>query len=131
MGIRNLSEDIVLVTLSEEPQLNDELKNLNEMVSNRCDFDVIVDFSRVETVTSPSISNLIILRQWLRGSGHKLILCRLAFPTKCIFKLVGLEAFFDFADDEHDALTAIQAGTVPTHSSLTENPAPAQGHDPA
>lgn len=110
MELQNLSEDAVLAVLPAEPQLGNELKTVNEMVSTRCDFDMVLDFSRVEIVTSPNIANLLILHNWLRGCGHKLILCNLSLTTKCIFNVVGLSKFFDFADDKFAALAAMQRG---------------------
>ena len=107
MGIRNLSKDVIFVVLPEELKINDELKTINEIISSKRDCDVIIDFSRVEIVTSSSISNLLILRRSLRESDRQLIFCNVAVPTKCIFKVAGLDTFFDFADDKFAALAAI------------------------
>ena len=118
MGIQNLSEDVLLADLpSEEPQIGNELKSLNEMVSTRSDCDVVVDFSKVEIVTSSGISNLLALRALLRGHGRQLILCSVSAPTKGIFTVAGLDAIFEFADDKHAALSAMQhAKGKPTHA---------------
>lgn len=103
MAIRNFAEGLVLVVLPAEPRTSDELQAVNKTVSKRCDFDVIIDFSRVEILTSSSLSNLMILQRWLRGCGHKLTLCNVGFATKCIFTQTGLDAFFGFADDKFAA----------------------------
>ncbi|UCC21880.1 MAG: anti-sigma factor antagonist [Planctomycetota bacterium] len=108
MGIENVGEGLIVVTLPPEPNVSNELKNINERVSNRNDCDVIVDFSNVEIVTSFSISNLMILRNMLRDQGHQLILCKVSVPTKCIFTVAGLDAIFEFAEDREAALTAMQ-----------------------
>ena len=113
MQVQNLSEDVVFVVLPAEPQISDALKSFNKTVSTRCDFDVIIDFSKVEMLTSPSISNLVILQRWVYGSGHRLVFCNVSFATRCIFRTVRLDAFIDFADDKFAALELIQrAGTV-------------------
>jgi len=53
MGIRNLSENIIVAELpSDGTDRADELKNLNEIISNNDQFDVIVDFSKVEITVS-------------------------------------------------------------------------------
>jgi anti-anti-sigma regulatory factor len=104
MEVQKLPEGIVLVALHKEPETSNELKTLNETASEKSDFDVIIDFSRVEILASPSISNLIILHKLLRERGHRLILCNLSVPTKCIFTVAGVDAFFDFADDKSTAL---------------------------
>lgn len=109
MGIQNFSEDVLLVDLpSKEPQIGNELKNLNEAVVTRSDCDVVIDFFRVEIITSSSISNLMILRKLLQDRGRQLILCNVAIMTKYIFTLVGLDKVFDFADDRSAALSAVQ-----------------------
>jgi len=108
MGIQNLSQDVVLVTLPAEPQTVHELKAVNEILSNKGDCDVVVDFSGVETVASSSISNLIILRELLRKRGRQLILCNVAVLTKCIFTVAGRDAVFDFVDDKSVALAAVE-----------------------
>jgi len=106
--MHNLSENIVLVVLPEEPELNQELKNFNEAVSKGTDYDVIISFSRVEIVTSSSLSTLIALRGLLREHQHRLILCSVSFPTRCIFKVVGLEELFEFSDDKLAALEKLE-----------------------
>ena len=108
MGIQNLSEDVVLVTLPAEPQTVDELKAANEILSNKGDCDVVVDFSGVDTITSSSISNLIILHELLRKRRCQLIFCNVAVLTKCIFTVAGLDAVFDFVDDKPAALAAVK-----------------------
>jgi len=109
MGIQNYSEDVLLVNLpSKEPQIASEIKSLNEIVSDKSDCDVIIDFSQVEMLTSVSISNLMILRQSLSELGHQLILCNVCLPVKGIFTVTGLKPLFDFAVDKFTALKSIQ-----------------------
>jgi len=108
MGIQNLSKDVLFVDLPfKELQMGDELKSLNEIVSNRSDCDVVVDFSKVEIVTSSNISNLLALRALLREHGRQLILCGVSAPTKGIFTVAGLDAVFEFANDKRAALAAM------------------------
>jgi anti-anti-sigma regulatory factor len=115
MGIKNLSEDVILVDLpSDGPRRADELKAVNETVSNKCDCDVIIDFSKVEIINSWNISNLLILRSLLQDSGHQLILCNVTTVTKCIFVVAGLNEVFVFADNQPAALAAIQSKNSPT-----------------
>jgi len=106
MGIKNWSENIVLVNLHKEVRISDELKTVNKIVSNRDDCDVVMDFSDVDIITSSDICNLIILHTSLRERGHRLILCNVVVLTKCIFTVAGLDEFFDFAGDK-DVQTVI------------------------
>lgn len=119
MGIRNLSENIIVVELSSDgPERADELKNLNETISNKSQYDVVVDFSKVEIINSWNISNLLILRGMLEDAGRKLILCNISTITRCIFVVAGLSEIFVFADDKSASLAAIRD----TDSPVTANP---------
>ena len=105
MSIQNLSEDVLLVDLPGEPQqIEQELSGLNASVSKRDDCDVIIDFFRVEILTSASICNLMILRNTLCERGHQLILCNVSVVTGYIFTVAGLDEIFDFVDDRQAAL---------------------------
>ena len=109
MSTQNLSEDVLLVNLpAEEPQIANELKQTNELVTGKDGCNVVVDFSGVEIITSSSISNLIILHKFLNERGRKLVLCNVAFVTKCIFTVAGLDKIFDFVEDPSAAVTSIQ-----------------------
>jgi len=108
MGIRNLSENIILVELpSDRSGRADELKSLNELVSENCQCDVIIDFSKVEIINSWNISNLLILRDMMEDAGRKLILCNVGTITKCIFAVAGLNEVFVFTDNRSTALDAL------------------------
>jgi len=119
MGIRNLSENIILVELpSDRSERADELKNLNELVSDKCQCDVIVDFSKVEIINSWNISNLLILRGIMEDAGRKLILCNVGTVTRCIFAVAGLSEVLVFADTRSAALDALRDKDSP----VTTNP---------
>jgi anti-anti-sigma regulatory factor len=119
MGIRNLSENIILVDLpSDRSERADELKNLNETVSDKCQCDVIVDFSKVEIINSWNISNLLILRSIMEQAGRKLILCSVSTVTKCIFAVAGLSEVLVFAENRSAALEILRQSDSP----VTTNP---------
>jgi len=108
MGIQNYSEDILLVTLPEQPQYGQEIDIVNRLLGDSVDFDVMVDFSKVEMLTSETICGLMILSKLLEGSGRKLVLYNLSSQIKQIFLRTGLITVFDLADDNFDALEHIQ-----------------------
>jgi anti-anti-sigma regulatory factor len=110
MEMEKLTEDVIYVVLPPEPRIRDKLKELNEKVSKSCDFNVVIDFSYIEVLTSTSISNLITLQNWLNKSGYKLVFCNVAVVTKCIFDVAGLEKVFRFAVDKFDALSTLKEG---------------------
>lgn len=107
MGIRYLSEDIIFVTLPQKPHLGRELNNVNEIASDGCDCDVIIDFSRAKILTSASINNLILLKGFLIALNHQLILCNVSTLIKYFFTRLGLATFFEFSDDKPAALATV------------------------
>ena len=56
MGIQDWSEDVILVDLPQEPEMGDELKTVTEMVRDRGNCEVVIDFSTVDIITSSSLS---------------------------------------------------------------------------
>lgn len=108
MGIQNWSEDIVLVDLPQEPQTADELKTVVEIVRDRGDCDVVLDFSNVDIVTSSSLSAFLKLRKLLTDCGHRVVFCSVAAATRGIFTVTGLDGIFEFADDKFVALASLQ-----------------------
>ena len=65
MSIENWSEDVLLVNLSYGLEVSDELGTVAEVVHKRRDCDVIIDFSRVGTITPSVIPRLVKLLELL------------------------------------------------------------------
>lgn len=108
MENQNLPENVILIKLSScDPKISEDLKNLNDSLSQRSDCDVVVDFSFVEVINSSNISNLLILRGFLESHGRKLILFNVQTITKCIFIVAGLTELFVFGDDMEDVLKTL------------------------
>ena len=108
MGIQNWSENIVLVDLPAEPQMGDELKAVADIIKERGDCDVVVDFSCIDIITSSSLSKLLRLRKLLSDCEHQLIFCNLAPTTRSIFSVTGLDGVFRIVDDKFVALAGLQ-----------------------
>ena len=108
MEIQNLSDDVILVDLHAEPQMSDELKTLTDIIRDRGDCDVIIDFSGVDIVTSASLSKLLKLRQLLADCGHQLVFCSVSDLTKNAFRVTGLRELFEFTDDKSAASASLQ-----------------------
>jgi len=105
VAVQNLSESVLYVDLpTKEPYIVEELKKVNEIISENDNTDVVVDFSKVELIISSTISNLLILQEYLNGYGRKLIFCAVSLPTRCIFTVAGLAEYFTFVDDKFAAL---------------------------
>ncbi|MGA2070432.1 MAG: STAS domain-containing protein [Sedimentisphaerales bacterium] len=111
MGFQNWSDDIILVDLTREPRMRGELKTLIEIVRDRGDCDVVVDFSNIDIMTSTSISGLLRLRKLLTDCGHRLIFCNVLVATRSVFSVVGLDEVFEFADDKFASLATLQSAS--------------------
>jgi len=109
MGFQNYSDDIILAEFSREPRLRNELKTLIELVRDRGDCDVVIDFTHVDIMTSTSISGLLRLRKLMADCGHRVIFCNLSCATKGVFTVVGLDEIFEFADDKYSAFSALES----------------------
>ncbi|HSV26886.1 MAG TPA: STAS domain-containing protein [Sedimentisphaerales bacterium] len=108
MGIQDWSEDIILVNLSREPGLSEDLKAVIQIVGKRRDCDVVIDFAAVEIITSSSLASLLKLRKALKDNGRRLTFCGVTSSTRNIFTLTGLDGIFQFADDQFIALASMQ-----------------------
>jgi len=109
MPIENFSEDVLLVTLSQQPQGADELDVVNKMFGDSVDRDVIVDLSDVQVLTSGTICGLIILDRLLKGAGHQLVLFNVPSAVKSVFVRTGLLTVLEFAHDEAAALEQVRS----------------------
>lgn len=107
MDIGPLGERVWLVLLPAEPQLRSELALLRNKIADADDVSLILDLSRVEIFSSPSLGIALNLHRLLAQRGRNLILCKTSLATKCIFRMAGLESIFEFADDKFAALTAL------------------------
>ena len=106
MEIKYLPENILFVYL-DEAQLRNELVAVNEILSNGCTNDVIIDFSRIELLTSEGISSMIILERLLNGCGHKIILCGVSANNRQVLERTGIEPLFEFCKDEFEAVESL------------------------
>jgi anti-anti-sigma factor len=108
MGIQDWSDDVILVDLPMEPELSEELKTVTEIVRDRGDCEVVMDFSAVDIVTSSSLSKLLKLRKLVGECGHRLVFCGLAPATRGIFTVSGLDGLFEIVEDKFVALASLQ-----------------------
>jgi anti-anti-sigma factor len=116
MGIQDLTENVILVDASAEPSLNEEIKNATDVVRERGDCDVVIDFSHVDIVTSSSLSKLLKLRKLLLDCEHRLVLCSVATATKGIFSITALDGVFEMVNDQFAALATL--GNQPANQQL-------------
>ena len=108
MGIQNWSEDIILVDLLPEPEMAEELDAVTEMVKDRGNCEVIIEFVNLDIITSSNLSKLLKLNKLLCDCGHQLVLCGLAAATKGILMITGLDEVFELVEDKFIALASLQ-----------------------
>jgi anti-anti-sigma factor len=108
MGIQSWSENVILVNLPQRLEDHAELQTVVEMVREREDCNVVIDFSDVAIVGSPTFARLLELRQVLLASGHKLVLCGLRPATQGVFAITRLDSIFEFVEDRFAALAGLQ-----------------------
>lgn len=108
MNSRLLEPDVLFVLLPPEPQLRPELVQLRQAASQGKDQHLILDLSCIEIITSPSIGSLLLLQRQLTQRDCRLVLCNPRLATKCIFRVAGLDVFFQLASDENHALTLLR-----------------------
>jgi anti-anti-sigma factor len=107
MGIQDISENVILADVAPEPSLNEELRNVTETVRERGDCDVIIDFSKIDIVTSSSLSKLLKLRKLLMDCNRRLLLCCVARATRAIFSVTALDNVFEMVDDKFAAMASL------------------------
>ncbi len=103
MNTQRLDPNILFVVLPAEPQLRPELALIREDVSRTGGLHLVLDLSRVEVITSPSIGGLLLTQKVLAEQGCRLVLCNLRLATKCILRVAGLDTFFECARDKFGA----------------------------
>lgn len=108
MNIRLLESDVLFAFLPPEPQAQPELRLLWKHLCERESVHLVIDMSRVEILTSPSIGTLLLFRRLQSERGARLLLCKARLATKCILRVVGLDTVFDYAKDKPDALKVLR-----------------------
>lgn len=106
--IHELSDECIFVILTDYASMGKELQIINDTLQDSPDRNVIIDFSKVQMLTSSHLSNLMILKDLLERNGRKLFLCHVSFQIKCEFTVCGLRDVFDFADDKYAAQAVLE-----------------------
>jgi len=113
MAILDHSNNIILVKLPPEPQIRNELDKAMEIVRQGGGCDVIIDFSRVDIMTSLSISGFLQLYKILAKFNRGIVFFNVTPLVKDIFNATCLDNIFKFADDIHIATSFLQIADKP------------------
>lgn len=108
MPIQHWSDEIIVVDMPEDPLMADELNAIEKFVSEKDNYDVVIDFSSVENITSSNLSKLLRLRQMTARGGRRLVLCDITPATEDIFSITGLTDVFELSDDKFSALATLE-----------------------
>jgi len=108
MAIQKWSEQIVVVDLPAEPDAGEELNTVLQMVRDKGDCNVVIDFAGVDIITSSSISALLKLQKFLDDAGKKMFFTDVSPATRNIFRVTGIEELFNFISDKFTALASLQ-----------------------
>lgn len=108
MGIQNWSESVILVNLSKEPDMGEELQTVIGLVMEDEQQSVVVDFADVDIITSSSIAKLLKLRKVLHDNRQSLVFSNVLPKTKSIFNVTGLDNVFEFVENQFIALASLQ-----------------------
>jgi anti-anti-sigma regulatory factor len=109
MAIEGVSNDILLITLPEQPQNGNEIELVNKMLSDAVEHDVVMNFERVKMLTSATICGLMILDRLLKGAGRQFVLCNIPSHVKQVFARTGLLSVFEFSDNQQMALEEVRS----------------------
>ena len=116
MAIEKISEDILLIELPfTGSKMAEDLNAVREMISEQRICDVIIDFFRVELISSSNIGTLLVLRSMLQNAGHQLVLCNVSVVTKGVFTVAGLCKVFTFADNKEVAFATLRDSKLPAN----------------
>lgn len=117
MPIENWSDSIVVLHLSDDPQLTDDLESLVKLLQGAGGnqgngggkpVDAVLDFTGVSYVNSSNIAKLLRVRQMMVSADRRLILCGLSTQVWSAFLITGLDKVFTFSDNVTTALATIQ-----------------------
>jgi len=98
------------VDLPGEPELQEELLEVAELVRDHGASDIVMDFSAVTLLNSSCLATLLRLRKELLDHGRHLVLCNIGRATHGILSVTGLTGVFEINDDRLKALATLQNG---------------------
>lgn len=117
MTIKSHADNLIIVELPPEPDIRKELDTLMELLRAGTGCDVLIDFSRVNIMTSMALSGFMQLRKLMIDLGRHLIFCNATSITKDIFRVTCFEGIFEFVDDKAEALGALRCGEKCTQTT--------------
>lgn len=88
----------------DAPRLEAMAAGLYELVDDRACKKLIIDFTKVKSMSSSAMSTLIELRKKIRAIKGNLVLCGLRPELQQLFKITGMNKLFSLYATEQEAL---------------------------
>ena len=107
MAVQRWSENTLVVRLSDDPELSEDMAEIAATLRNVC-CDVVLDLADLRLLRSSGISKLLRLRKKINEHQKRLMLCSLQDSVWGIFLATGLDRVFEFADNVTEALARLQ-----------------------
>jgi anti-anti-sigma factor len=109
MSVERWSDDTLVVKLTDDPGLTDDLDEISARLrKNRC--HVVLDLSGLALLTSGGVSKLLNLRKTVQESGRSLVLCCPGDRVWGVLLTAGLDGLFVFAANVTTALARLEGG---------------------
>lgn len=112
MPVNEWSESILIIELSDEPNMSDDLESAIRRV-DRAEGqvpDVIANMQAVTYINSSNIAQMLRLRKLLVAGGARLRICAVNDAVWSVILTTGLDKLFDFTDDVSTSLASLHIG---------------------
>jgi anti-anti-sigma regulatory factor len=107
MSVCKHSQGVIFVELPPEPDIRAELDNLTEILGDDADNDIIIDFDKVDIMTSLTLSGFLKVREIAAKAGRRVIFVNVSSITRDIFTVTCFDGIFEFVDDKDQALETL------------------------
>ncbi len=107
MSIKEWSEDIYIVELSDDPQFTDDITALMERIDEN-PRDTVLNFGAVGFVNSSNIARLLRLRKLMISKEKRLLFSDVNSQVWGVFLVTGLDKIFEFTKDVSTSLAMLQ-----------------------
>ncbi|MBE3069305.1 MAG: STAS domain-containing protein [Planctomycetes bacterium] len=108
MPVQQWNDDTLVVTLTDDPILSEEMAEVNALLRG-AGCDVVLDLADLGLLTSSGISKLLRLRKHMVEMGRRLVLCSLSDRVWGVLLATGLDGLFEFAGNVTEALTRLES----------------------
>jgi anti-sigma B factor antagonist len=107
------TEELLVIYLTEAKILNEAgiqriYKEVVDVLEKTDQKDVIIDFQRVQFMSSAALGMLVRINKKCKQYDCVLKLCRICPEIQKVFEITRLNKVFDIYDDPKDALAAFQ-----------------------